>query len=99
MFEEQALELIQETISGLQRSGLIANPVAVEGDTVLLGAGSPLDSLAFVTFIADLEDRLNRETARDFSLVLTELHEFNANVPYLSAQAMARFIARLTDGN
>jgi len=99
MLEEHALELIQETISGLQRSGLIANPVAVEGDTVLLGAGSPLDSLAFVTLIADLEERLNRKTGRDLSLVLTDLHEFNASVPYLSAQTMARFIARLTDGS
>ena len=98
MSEERALAMIQETLDGLHRSGLIQSPVPVDGATVILGASSPLDSLGFVTFMADLEDRLSRETDRELSLMLNELHEFNANVPYLSAGAVARYIVKLTNG-
>jgi len=97
MREQRAMELIRETIGGLAESGMIG-PVEVTPGTVLLGAGSPLDSLAFVTLIAELESRLQRETGKDVSLVLTELHDFTAGTPYLDAGTMARFTARLAGG-
>ena len=99
MSEERVLAMIQETIDGLYKSALIPAAVKVNVDTVLLGTGSPLDSLAFVTFIADLEDRLTRESGREVSLVLSELHDFNTDVLYLSAGVVARYVANLTSGN
>lgn len=99
MSNERALAIIQETLDGLHRSGLVQNRIAVEGSTVILGAGSPLDSLGFVTFVADLEERLNQESSRELSLVLNELHEFNAQVPYLSAETVAKYMVSLTDGH
>jgi acyl carrier protein len=99
MDEARALTIIQETFDGLHRSALISAPVQVNGRTVLLGAGSPLDSLAFVTFIADLEDRLSRETGREVTVILTDLHDFKADAPYLDAATMSRYIARVTNHN
>jgi acyl carrier protein len=94
---ERAYQLIQDTMSSLWRSGLIKQDVTIEKNTVLLGTGSPLDSLAFVTLVAELEDRLNRETGQDLSLVLDEIHEFNVNVPYLTAETLSRYMIKLTD--
>ena len=65
-------------------------------DTVLLGTGSALDSVAFVTFVADLEERLARETGLELYVVLDDIHEFNANAPSLSADALARYIVDRT---
>lgn len=98
MSEEDGLAMIQQTLDGLHRSGLMKDRVLVQSSTVLLGTGSPLDSLAFVTFVADLEDQLNRETGKELSVVLTEVHEFNEGVTYLNAETMARYLVQLTNG-
>jgi len=95
--EELAWKLIEDSLSSLQRTGLMKQDVTIDKDLVLLGTGSPLDSLAFVTLVADLEDRLNRETGQELSLVLNEIHEFNVNVPYLTAQTLSKYVINLTE--
>ena len=96
--QEYALQLIQNSFSSLRRSGLLEQDVVVQADTVLLGTGSPLDSMAFVTFWMDLEDRLNRETDHEsyLVLVLNEIHEFNTDNAYLTADTLARYMVKLT---
>ena len=95
--EEFASKLIKDSLSSLQRSGLIEQEVTIDKETVLLGTGSTLDSVAFVTLVADLEERLNRETGQELSLVLNEIHEFNVNVPYLTAETLSKYMIKLTD--
>ena len=97
--EEFASKLIKDSLSSLQRSGLIEQEVTIDKETVLLGTGSTLDSVAFVTLVADLEERLNRETGQELSLVLNEIHEFNVNVPYLTAETLSKYMIKLTDKN
>ncbi len=95
--QDRALCLIQDSLNSLRRSGLIEQDVAVHGETVLLGVGSPLDSIAFVTFITDLEDRLSQEMGTDLFLVLNEVSDFNVNNPNLSADTLARYMVKLTE--
>jgi 2-phospho-L-lactate transferase/gluconeogenesis factor (CofD/UPF0052 family) len=95
---ERALQLIQNSMSSLHRGGLLEQDVTVRGDTVLLGSGSPLDSIGFITFITDLEERLSRETNEEVFLVVDEFHEFNGDNPVLSVDTMARFVVQLTNG-
>ena len=95
--ERFASNLIKDSLSSLQRTGLIEQDVTLNKETVLLGTGSPLDSVAFVTLVADLEERLNRETGQELSLVLNEIHEFNADVPYLTAETLSKYMIKLTD--
>lgn len=96
--QEYAVQLIRDSLSSLRRSGLLEQDVVVQADTVLLGTGSPLDSMAFVTFWIDLEDRLNRETDQDSQLVLllNEIHEFNVDNAHLTADMLAQYIVELT---
>ena len=94
---ERALRLIQDSLSSLWRVGLLEHEVVVGGDTVLLGTGSPLDSIAFVTFVTDLEDRLNQQTNQEIFLVLNEIQEFNIDNPYLTAGTIAQYIVRLIE--
>lgn len=95
--EERALQLIQESINSLTRVRLIEQDVNVRGDTVLLGVGTPLDSIAFVTFMTDMEDRLSQETSQEIFLVLNDIHEFNYQNAYLSVGILARYIVGLSD--
>ncbi len=99
---ERALQLMQDSMSSLKRAGLVEQEVTVRGDTPLLGIGTTLDSIAFVAFVTDLEDRLNQETGQGVFLVLNDIQDFNPNNVQLSADILARYIVRLTkeqDGN
>lgn len=89
---ERSIQMIQESIQSLRRAGLLEQELVVEEDTVLLGMGSELDSVAFVTLMSDLEDRLSRETGRDQFLVLDELHELNAEQPSLTVRGLAPYL-------
>jgi hypothetical protein len=91
--QEDALQIIKDTLDSLQRSGLIEPGHVLDRNTVLLGPGSPLDSLAFVTFIADMEERLNQRTGKDVALIVEKIHEFNAGADYLNVEALARYVA------
>jgi hypothetical protein len=94
---ESALQIIQASCDSLQRAGLLEQEITVQDGTVLLGAGSPLDSIAFVTFVTELEDRLNRVEQRDdLFLVLNDIHEFSADASSLTAGILARYLTRLT---
>lgn len=94
--EDRALQLMQSSLTNLRRSGMIDQEVKVESETPLLGTGSQLDSMGFVTFISDLEDLIARETGEEVYIVLDEVHEFNADTPYLAGGTLARYIQRLT---
>ena len=60
MEKEQILALLLESVRSLRRSGIIEVDMDVQPDTVLLGGGSSLDSMGFVTFVTDVEERLSR---------------------------------------
>jgi acyl carrier protein len=92
---ERSVEMIQESIHSLRRAGLLEHDLVVDEGTVLLGMGSELDSIAFVTLISDLEDRLSRETERDQFLVLDDLHEFNSEEPSLTVRTLAPYLVEV----
>ena len=96
--ETRALELMQESMTDLRRSGMINHDLTVGSETPLLGAESRLDSIGFVTFITDLEDRLTRETGTEVQIVLDDVHDFNADKPYLSGGTLARYVRGITRG-
>ncbi|HMV25245.1 MAG TPA: hypothetical protein PLH27_06905 [bacterium] len=95
MNTEQILNVIQESFDSLTRSGLIASQVQVTPDLVILGNGSPLDSMAFVTLFTDLEERIATASGKDIFLVLDEIEGFNINNPFLSAETIAGYIVGL----
>ena len=92
---ERSVEMIQESIRSLRKAGLLEHDLVVDESTVLLGMGSELDSIAFVTLISDLEDRLSRETEHDQFLVLDDLHEFNSEEPSLTVRTLAPYLVEV----
>lgn len=93
---EFALKLMQDSLDSIQRSGMLEEAITVTPDTIILGTGSSLDSLGFVTFISDLEERVSAETGTEHYLILTEIHEANADQAFLSAGVLAEYIEKLT---
>lgn len=96
MDEKRALQLMQDAFDSMHRSGMLDETISVVPSTVILGSGSALDSLGFVTFISDMEERVSAEAGRDHYLILTEIHEFNAEEAFLSTGTLARYIEKIT---
>jgi hypothetical protein len=96
MDKDRILALLLESVRSLRRSGIIEVDMEVEPDTVLLGTGSSLDSMGFVTFVTDVEERLNRETGKDLYIVLTELEELYPGAAQLTASMFADYLVQLS---
>lgn len=96
MVYQQIFELICESLKSLQRSAVIPDSMDITAKAVILGIGSELDSLGFVSFISDLEERLSVATGEEIYLVLNDIHEFNGDNPCLDIDTLTRFIVNLT---
>lgn len=90
---EDTYSLINECVDSLVRSGSIDPIENFSRDTVILGGGSVLDSISFVTFITEVEDRIQAETGEEFYLVLNEIDAFNINNPNLTIGGLSDYIS------
>lgn len=96
MFDyEKAVNIIRDTFESLQRSRIISANNIFSEDMVVLGSNSNLDSLGFVTFISDLEERLSSLEDSDVYLVLNDISDFNMNNPSLTVQSLASYLVGL----
>ncbi len=96
MFDyEKAVVIIRDTFESLRRSRIISATTEFSEEMVVLGSNSNLDSLGFVTFISDLEERLSDQEDRDVYLVLNDISDFNMNNPSLTVQSLASYLVGL----
>lgn len=93
MTRDEALLTMGDVLEGLRRSGVAEPGPALEAGSVLIGPRAILDSVGFVTFIAELEDRMSRGRAEPVELILTDVWEFNADDPSLTAGVLADYCA------
>ncbi len=96
MTHEQALSVMQEVFNSMKTSGMFDEKSSLDADTVILGVASSFDSLGFVTFISDLEERISEAVGDEVYLILTDIHEFNKDKNILSASTLAAFIENIT---
>lgn len=98
MNEQHAKSLIRASLDKLKNNDMLDKAQKFTDDMILLGVGSPLDSIGFVTFVTDLEERISTEANKDLYLVLNEIHEFNINQPHLNIGHLAKYIVQLSEG-
>ena len=91
--KENTYKLINDCVDSLIRSGSIDPIENFSRDTVILGGGSVLDSISFVTFITEVEDRIQAETGEEFYLILNEIDAFNINNPNLTIGGLSDYIS------
>lgn len=97
--KDTAMDLIKDSFDSLARSGTLENKVSVAPELVVLGSGSPLDSIGFVTFVTELEDRIQNKTNEEHYLVLSDISDFNINNPALTVDILAQYLVQLVRGN
>lgn len=97
MTEKLLKELIIKSVKKVKESGLIKKDFQLNDDTVLLGMWGVMDSIAFVTFVTDLEESIEEETGREFVVRLQEIHDLNQGKTALIVKDMARLLAKLME--
>lgn len=94
MTSDTALQVMAEALESLRRSGIAEAGSVLTAETVLIGPDAVVDSVGFVTFVAEIEDRLSRGLDEPIELILTDIWQFNAEDPSLKAGALADYCAR-----
>lgn len=91
------LDLIKQCLIALNAERRDDDPIPIAEDTPLLGGESQLDSLTFVAFVADLEERLQASTGHDFVLV-GELDASENRHPFRNVSTLADRIVEMSAG-
>jgi acyl carrier protein len=86
----QITKLIFECLEALNLERAPNEQIQISEKTALLSDNSTLDSLAFVSFSTDLEDRLLELTGKDLMLATAALSA--TDQPFRSVAALADFI-------
>jgi hypothetical protein len=80
----------------LFNSEMIVERVIVISSTPLFGNHSPLDSMAFVSFVTDVEERVSQISGKDIFIVLSDLEELFPDSPVLTVDMFADYLLELS---
>lgn len=84
--------ILNESAADLKAAGIVADIGLINPETVLIGTGSVLDSLGFVTLITDFESRLVEKVGNfEFSFSLMDLSDFDETNPLMTAKKICDY--------
>jgi acyl carrier protein len=95
--KSEIIEIMRESADSLHRSKMLETKLDMAAGTLLFGEDSPLDSLGFVTFVTEVEDRLNQKTGKDLVIAVLEIDGFDENQPQLTVDKLADYLVKLTN--
>jgi acyl carrier protein len=95
MEQQQLFQIVQDSMDSLFKSELIPGKIVITNETILLGRGSGIDSVAFITLFSEIEDRLSERSGKEVFIDFNELHNFNTEKSYLNAGTLIDYISSL----
>jgi len=84
--------IMQKSFEGLYASGIIDQIVDLTNETAIFGSGSKLDSMAFVSFITDVEDAISTIQKKEIFVVLSDIEDLYPDAPILTADMLAHYL-------
>ena len=93
----QSLQIMQSALNNLFEAGMMDEKVIVDLDTPLFGEGSTLDSMGFVTFVTEVEERVIETVKKDIFIVLSDIEELYPNEPILNASMFSSYLQSIAN--
>jgi acyl carrier protein len=93
--EQKVRKIICESLQKILDSKMVPKEFPIDDDTPLIGRGGNLDSISFVAFATDVEERIEDEIGREFILKLQEIHDLNEDKNALIVGDMARLVTQI----
>ena len=91
------ISIMQESFAGLYASGIIDENIELTGETPIFGGKSILDSMAFVAFITDVEDAINKIEKKEIFVVLSDIEDLFPDLPILTADMLAIYLISICE--
>ena len=99
MNEIESVGLIEESLRKLESEKMIDGKLNFSESLPLLGPGTQLDSLGFISFLTDLEERISLKTEEETYIVLNNIENFDINQSKLTVLQLAHHIVKLTNAS
>lgn len=96
---DAALGVIGDAVTALRQGDLLQTSAVFSEDFILLGEASDLDSIAFITLITEVEDRLFLATGKKLFIALTNIKNFDPDKPEFTAGTLAAHLVDLANGS
>lgn len=93
--QERVTELMMQALKNVKDSDPFYATLELNGQTVVLGAGGPFDSIAFAAFAVDFEEKMERETGEEYTLQLEEIFALQKGKANLTVDETAKHVAKL----
>ena len=93
--EKRIQELILEALAVVKEAEPVYRNLALSDATVVLGSGSPFDSIAFTAFATNLEEKIEDETGEEYILKVDEIFSAQDAGKGLSVRQLASRVAKL----
>ena len=97
--EQQIKKIIFESLNAIIDSKMVPKSFEVNDDTVLIGMGGNLDSVSFVAFVTDVEEKIEEEIDQEFVIKLQEIHDLNEGKNALVVHDMSRLLTKIINKN
>lgn len=95
--ERRAKELILKSLKNVKDSDPSYRELELNDNTIVLGNGGSLDSIAFTVFATDLEEKIEDETGKEYVLKVDEILAFQEGKSAIVVGEMARVVSRLVN--
>lgn len=89
------LEIVKRAVLKLEASKMLEGEVFFAPSLSLLGPTSAFDSLAFISFLTEVEENVSDEFGSDVYIVLNDIEGFNVNQTKLSVEELVDHICKL----
>jgi acyl carrier protein len=91
------INLAQKCLDRLRKSEVLEADIFASPDTVLIGDGSQLDSVGFVTFISDLEEQINNFLNCDIYIVIPDIQGIDSSDSTLTLGKLSEYLISITN--
>lgn len=89
------LEIVKDAVLKLDASNMLEGEVHFSPSLSLLGPTSAFDSLAFISFLTEVEENVSDKFGSDVYIVLNDIEGFNVNQTKLSVEELVDHICKL----
>ncbi|MDD5218857.1 MAG: hypothetical protein PHS88_12270 [Candidatus Omnitrophica bacterium] len=93
--EKQIKEMILHALRNVKSADATYADVVINDKTVVLGAGSAFDSIAFTAFATELEETIEDAAGVDYAVNVDEICALHKGKPALKVSEMAKIITQL----
>jgi len=95
--KNDVIDLSQKCFDSLLKSEILSDDIRASLETPLIGFNSELDSVGFVTFISDLEGRINDFLGSDIYIIIPDIQGIDSSDSTLTLSKLAEYLISITN--